>query len=73
MAAKLFSVNEGLVDRAIRIIIGVALLALTFRGPGYAWGYIGILPLLTGLVGVCPTYKLFGIDTRRPPTTKISA
>jgi hypothetical protein len=64
MAEKLFPCNMGRVDRAVRITIGVVLLALTFGGSSYAWGYIGILPLLTGLVGYCPAYKPLGLDTR---------
>lgn len=64
MAEKLFPVNMGRIDRALRIVVGIALLALTFRGTAYAWGYIGILPLLTGLVGYCPAYTPLGINTR---------
>ena len=64
MAEKLFPCNMGRVDRTIRIVIGIALLALTFQGSWYAWGYIGIIPLLTGLVGYCPAYKPLRIDTR---------
>ncbi len=64
MAEKLFPCNMGRVDRSIRIVIGIALLALTFQGSWYVWGYIGIIPLLTGLVGYCPAYKPFGFDTR---------
>lgn len=59
-------VNEGKLDRAVRVVLGSALLALVFVGPRSPWGLVGLLPLLTGLTGYCPTYTLFGIDTRRP-------
>jgi hypothetical protein len=55
--------NEGTVDRALRIIVGIVLLALVFVGPKTAWGWIGLVPLLTGLVGTCPIYSLLGIKT----------
>ncbi|MBU2822499.1 DUF2892 domain-containing protein [Acidithiobacillus caldus] len=55
--------NEGTVDRAIRIVAGLVLLALVFVGPRTPWGLIGILPLVTGLVGFCPAYGLLGIRT----------
>jgi hypothetical protein len=56
-------INEGTVDRALRVVIGVALLSLTFLGPKSAWGYLGIIPLVTGLVGFCPLYRVMGITT----------
>lgn len=55
--------NEGNFDRALRIIAGLALLALVFVGPQKPWGWIGIVPLATGLVGFCPLYRLLGINT----------
>lgn len=55
--------NEGLIDRGIRIVIGLALLSLVFWGPMTAWGYIGVIPLLTGLIGLCPLYSIFGLNT----------
>jgi len=56
-------INEGTVDRVLRVVIGVALLSLTFLGPKSAWGYLGIIPLVTGLVGFCPLYRMIGITT----------
>jgi hypothetical protein len=53
--------NVGTLDRGLRIIAGVALLALTATGT--MWGLIGIVPLLTGVLGWCPPYQLFGIST----------
>jgi hypothetical protein len=60
--------NEGIVDRALRVIVGLVLIAaaLGLFGPAYtsAWGWIGLVPLLTGLVGWCPLYAVLGIRTR---------
>ncbi len=61
--------NESGIDRALRLIFGVLLLALVFVGPKTAWGWIGIVPLATGLVGFCPLYRLLGIDTCRVKST----
>lgn len=52
--------NEGKLDRAIRIGIGLVLLSLTFVGPRTPWGLLGVVPLLTGLVGFCPLYRALG-------------
>lgn len=57
--------NEGMADRALRVIVGIVLLALVFVGPKASWGWIGVVPLLTGLVGTCPIYSLLGINTCR--------
>ncbi|WP_308389835.1 DUF2892 domain-containing protein [Acidithiobacillus sp. AMEEHan] len=57
------STNEGRLDRIIRIVIGIILLALVFVGPKTDWGWIGIIPLLTGAMGFCPLYAVFGIKT----------
>jgi len=55
--------NEGTIDRVIRIIAGIALLSLVFIGPKSLWGLVGLVPLLTGLVGFCPLYKILGLST----------
>lgn len=55
--------NVGAVDRTIRVVVGLILLMATFIGTIGWWGLIGVVPLLTGLVGFCPAYKLFGIST----------
>jgi len=57
------SVNEGYVDRVLRVIVGLAILSLAFVGPKSMWAYLGLVPLLTGLVGFCPAYALLGIRT----------
>lgn len=56
-------INEGSVDRVLRAAIGVALLSLTFVGPRTPWGLLGLLPLLTGVIGFCPLYRLVGLST----------
>ncbi|MCU0855770.1 MAG: DUF2892 domain-containing protein [Rhodobacteraceae bacterium] len=58
--------NEGTLDRALRIIAGLALLAGFFAMPeaAYRWAFlIGIVPLATGLIGSCPLYSILGIST----------
>ncbi len=55
--------NSGHIDRIIRVIAGLALLSLTVFGPQTLWGLVGLVPLLTGLVGICPAYMLFGLRT----------
>lgn len=67
---KLFPRNEHGADRVLRVLLGLALLALVFVGPKTYWGLVGIVPLATGLVGSCPLYTLFGIGTCRVPGTK---
>ncbi|MFC5355955.1 YgaP family membrane protein [Azospirillum himalayense] len=53
-------VNVGTIDRALRAIVGLVLIALVFVGPQTPWGWIGLVPLLTAVVGFCPAYTLFG-------------
>lgn len=55
--------NEGTIDRALRVIVGLVLLSLVFVGPQTMWGLIGIVPLATGLIGMCPLYSILGINT----------
>ncbi len=55
--------NVGGIDRILRIIGGVALIALAATGTIGLWGYIGIAPLLTGIVGWCPAYLPLGLKT----------
>jgi hypothetical protein len=52
-----------MVDRVLRVIVGVVLISLVFVGPKTMWGWIGLVPLVTGLVGTCPMYTLFGMQT----------
>ena len=62
--------NEGTLDRTLRIILGIALITLVFVGPQSFWGLVGLVPLATGLIGFCPLYRLVGIDTCRLPARK---
>jgi len=55
--------NEGTVDRILRIVFGLALLSLVFIGPKTMWGLVGLVPLLTGLAGYCPLYRVLGFST----------
>jgi hypothetical protein len=57
--------NEHPIDRVLRVVVGVILLSFAVVGPRAAWGYLGLLPLLTGVVGTCPIYSFFGFDTCR--------
>ncbi len=59
------TMNEGVVDRALRIVVGLAILSLAFIGPQTPWAYLGLVPLLTGVFGFCPVYALLGIRTCR--------
>jgi hypothetical protein len=67
MEAIMFKTNEGTVDRVLRVAVGLALLVWFFadQGQGF-WHYaklIGIVPVLTGLIGWCPLYSLLGVST----------
>lgn len=55
--------NAGGIDRALRVIAGLVLVALTLMGQVGVWGWIGVVPLLTGLIGFCPAYTILGINT----------
>ena len=56
--------NVGGIDRVLRILVGLGLLSLVFVGPQTPWGWIGVVPLLTGLIGWCPVYTPFGWSTK---------
>jgi len=63
------TLNVGMVDRIARIVIGIVLIAfaLGYVAPGTGWnwlGWIGVLPIITALVGTCPAYSAFGLSTR---------
>lgn len=55
--------NVGGIDRIVRIVVGLILLALVFVGPQTPWGWIGLVPLLTGLISWCPLYTVLGFNT----------
>lgn len=55
--------NEGTLDRGVRVLIGLLLITLVFVGPTTAWGWVGLVPLVTGVVGFCPLYRILGLNT----------
>jgi hypothetical protein len=55
--------NEGGIDRIVRILAGAVLLGLMAMGTIGWWGWLGIVPLATGLIGWCPAYTIFGLST----------
>lgn len=55
--------NVGTIDRILRIVVGLVLIGLAATGLVGAWGWIGIIPLVTGLVRVCPAYSILGVKT----------
>ena len=60
------TLNMGRIDRGLRAVVGVVLIALALVGPQTPWGWIGIIPLATAAIGWCPLYTLLGIRTCRP-------
>ncbi len=61
--SKVFPVNEHIAERSLRVAIGLALIGLAVAGKVGPWGYVGVVPVLTGLVGSCPLYTLLGFST----------
>lgn len=61
--AGFFALNEGPTDRIIRVIVGLAVLSLVFFGPKTWWGLLGLVPLVTGIIGSCPLYSIVGTTT----------
>ncbi|RVT52795.1 YgaP family membrane protein [Rubrivivax albus] len=59
----MFKTNVGGIDRVLRIIVGLALIGLTLTGTIGAWGWIGVVPVLTGLLSTCPLYTVLGFST----------
>lgn len=55
--------NVGSLDRILRVVVGLALIVLAAMGSIGAWGYIGVIPLVTGLMGSCLLYRMLGIST----------
>ena len=55
--------NVGTIDRVIRVVLGLVLIALVFVGPQTPWGWVGIIPLVTGLISTCPLYSILGLST----------
>jgi hypothetical protein len=59
----MFKSNVGGIDRILRIVLGIALIAMTLTGTIGAWGWIGVVPLLTAALGSCPLYTVLGLST----------
>ena len=55
----------GSIDRGIRIVVGLGLIAIALVGPKTPWGWLGLIPLITGLIGWCPAYRILGITTKK--------
>ncbi len=55
--------NEGMIDRSLRVGGGLILIGLAVTGTIGAWGYIGVIPLVTGTIGMCPLYSMLGINS----------
>lgn len=70
---NLFPKNEHKVERVIRVALGLGILSLFFVGPQTPWALLGLVPLVTGVLGSCPLYTLFGISTCRAPKLKTSS
>ena len=56
-------INEATWDRAVRVIAGLLLIGLAVSGKIGLWGYVGVVPLITGIAGHCPMYSVLGINT----------
>ena len=57
----MFKVNEGTIDRVLRVALGIALVALALT-KGWMWAWIGVVPLQTGATGLCPRYSIVGVN-----------
>jgi hypothetical protein len=55
--------NEHIMDRTLRVIVGLVLIGLAATGNVGVWGWIGVIPLITGLIGFCPAYAIVGMST----------
>jgi len=63
MLKRLTPNNIHVIERVFRVLLGLTLLALVFVGPKTPWGALGIVPLVTGIVGTCPLYTILGVKT----------
>ncbi len=69
---RLLAVNEHPGERVLRVVLGLALIGLAVSGGIGAWGYIGVVLLLTGIIGSCPLYSVFGFSTCSTATHRAS-
>ena len=56
-------INEGTIDRSLRVVVGLVLIGLAASGTVGVWGWIGVVPLVTGVFKFCPAYTLLGMNT----------
>ena len=63
LETPMFTQNVGGIDRFLRIIVGLGLIALVFVGPKTPWGWLGLIPLVTGIVRFCPLYLPLKLNT----------
>jgi len=61
--SSLLRKNVGTIDRSLRVVLGIGLLAMAFTGPQTPWGYLGFIPLLTAAFSSCPLYTVLGLNT----------
>jgi hypothetical protein len=66
LMSKLFATNEHVIDRVLRVLLGLGLLGVAVAGVT-PLGYLGLVPLATGLLGSCPLYSVLGVSTCRAP------
>lgn len=59
----MFKLNAGTLDRILRAALGIGLISIVFVGPQTPWGWLGIIPLATSVLGWCPLYAMLGINT----------
>lgn len=62
--------NIGNTERILRVIVGLAIISLAFVGPKSPWAWLGLAPVITGLLGWCPPYALLGINTNKGSCSK---
>lgn len=62
--------NVGTIDRVLRTIVGLGLISIAFVGPQTPWGWLGLIPLATAVIGWCPPYALLGLSTCRVQPSK---
>ena len=65
MLRRLFPLNQHPIERTLRVVVGLAILSLAFVGPRTSWGFLGLIPIVTGLTGSCALYTVFGVSTCR--------
>jgi hypothetical protein len=63
-------VNEHPIERTVRVLFGLGIVSLAFIGPKTPWAYLGLVPVVTGLSGICPLYSVLGFSTCRVSSRK---